>query len=129
MGRYYDGDIEGKFWFGLQGSDAPERFGAQEQEPNTTEYYVDRDDLPLVIKEIEKIENDPEVKKIINLFKEAKEEDSKSFFSFSKENIEKHALTRKAMEDYADLLLGKQILEYLEFDPSVYGCTIYADHC
>ncbi len=68
MGRYYDGDIEGKFWFGLQGSDAPKRFGAQEQAPNTTEYYVDRDDLPLVIKEIEKIENDPEVKKIITLF-------------------------------------------------------------
>ena len=68
MGRYYDGDIEGKFWFGLQGSDAPERFGAQEQEPRETEYYVDRDDLPLVIKEIEKIENDPEVKKIITLW-------------------------------------------------------------
>jgi len=122
MGRYYDGDIEGKFWFGLQGSDAPERFGAQEQEPNVTEYYVDRDDLPLVIKEIEKIENDPEVKKIITLFKDDKT------FNFSKENIEKHALTRQAMEDYADLLLGKKILDYLEFDPNRFGCTIYADH-
>ena len=27
MGRCYNGDIEGKFWFGLQSSEAPTRFG------------------------------------------------------------------------------------------------------
>ena len=27
MGRYYGGDIEGKFWFALQSSEAPMRFG------------------------------------------------------------------------------------------------------
>ena len=27
MGRYYNGDIEGKFWFGLQSSESPNRFG------------------------------------------------------------------------------------------------------
>ncbi len=128
MGRYYDGDIEGKFWFGLQSSTAPERFCATEVAEQVIEYYIDRDDLPEIKKEIENIENDPEVQKIINLFKEVKEEDSKSFFSFSEENIKKHALTRKAMEDYADLLLGKKILDYLEFDPDRFGCTIYADH-
>ena len=72
--------------------------------------------------EIEKIENDPEVKKIITLFKDDKT------FNFSNENIKKHVLTRKAMEDYADLLLGKKILDYLESDPNRFGCTIYADH-
>ena len=30
MGRYYYGDIEGKFWFGIQDSNAPERFGCCE---------------------------------------------------------------------------------------------------
>lgn len=128
MGRYYDGDIEGKFWFGLQSSTAPERFCATEVAEQVIEYYIDRDNLPEIKKEIENIENDPEVQKIINLFKEVKEEDSKSFFSFSKENIEKHALTRKAMEDYADLLLGRQIRDYLDFDPNNYGCTIRAEY-
>ena len=30
MGRYYHGDIEGKFWVGVQSSDDGEFFGAQE---------------------------------------------------------------------------------------------------
>ena len=30
MGRYYDGDIEGKFWFGVQSSDDAEYFGAKD---------------------------------------------------------------------------------------------------
>ena len=32
MGRYYSGDINGKFMFAVQPSDAGERFGATEQE-------------------------------------------------------------------------------------------------
>ena len=32
MGRYYSGDIEGKFMFAIQSSDAPERFGAVENQ-------------------------------------------------------------------------------------------------
>ena len=32
MGRYYSGDIEGKFWFGVQSSTDGEFFGAEEQE-------------------------------------------------------------------------------------------------
>ena len=27
MGRYYSGDIEGKFWFGIQDSNDPDFFG------------------------------------------------------------------------------------------------------
>ena len=30
MGRYYDGDIEGKFWFAVQSSDDGEFFGAKD---------------------------------------------------------------------------------------------------
>ena len=29
MGRYYSGDIEGKFWFGVQVSSAADRFGVE----------------------------------------------------------------------------------------------------
>lgn len=41
MGRYYNGDIEGKFWFGVQSSDDATHFGAIEQEPAYIDYYID----------------------------------------------------------------------------------------
>lgn len=40
MGRYYTGDIQGKFWFGVQSSDDGEFFGAKENQ-NRINYYVD----------------------------------------------------------------------------------------
>ena len=40
MGRYYSGDIEGKFWFGVQSSDDGEFFGAIPNEPNYINYSV-----------------------------------------------------------------------------------------
>lgn len=56
MGRYYSGDIEGKFWFGIQSSDAADRFGVYGQVPNYLYYYFDRDDLPSIEKELLTIE-------------------------------------------------------------------------
>ncbi|MHA1690016.1 MAG: hypothetical protein ACTSU7_00130 [Candidatus Heimdallarchaeaceae archaeon] len=40
MGRYYNGDIEGKFWFGVQNSDDGEYFGAYE-ETDAIRYVAD----------------------------------------------------------------------------------------
>jgi len=52
MGRYYYGDIDGKFWFGVQSSDAADRFGKTGHAPSHLEYYFEIDDLPMVGKEI-----------------------------------------------------------------------------
>ena len=41
MGRYYNGDIEGKFWFGVQSSSDGEFFGAREMQSNYVQYMVD----------------------------------------------------------------------------------------
>ncbi len=49
MGRYYEGDIEGKFWFACQSSDDGEFFGAKESNPQFTEYYINTSDLDLVL--------------------------------------------------------------------------------
>ena len=46
MGRYYSGDIEGKFWFGVQASDDASFFGGEESEPTCLYYYFAKDDLP-----------------------------------------------------------------------------------
>ena len=45
MGRYYNGDIEGKFWFAVQSSDASERFGGTGYQPAYTEYDFGEDDF------------------------------------------------------------------------------------
>jgi len=45
MGRYYHGDIEGKFWFAVQSSCDGEYFGMEEQEPSFLPYYSDDLDL------------------------------------------------------------------------------------
>ena len=47
MGRYYTGDIEGKFWFGVQSSDDADFFGV-DGEARTLDYYYGEDTLPKV---------------------------------------------------------------------------------
>ena len=37
MGRFYNGDINGKWWFAVQSSDTPKRFGGEE---TTIEYVI-----------------------------------------------------------------------------------------
>jgi len=54
MGRYYDGDIEGKFAFGIQDSDDASFFGVEAHEPCTIEYSFESDDLKKVEEGIEK---------------------------------------------------------------------------
>lgn len=62
MGRYYNGDIEGKFWFGVQDSTDPEFFGMEEQPKYSIDYFIDEERIE-VIKEglqecIEKLRRD-----------------------------------------------------------------------
>ena len=45
MGRYYEGDIEGKFWFGIQSSDDADFFGSAGFQPDYLEYYYEESDI------------------------------------------------------------------------------------
>jgi hypothetical protein len=45
MGRYYWGDIEGKFWFGVQSSDDASFFGGEPTEPTTINFSFTEDDI------------------------------------------------------------------------------------
>jgi len=56
MGRYYSGDIEGKFWFAVQSSDDQTFFGMRE-DSSFIDYYIGDDDIELIedgIKECKK---------------------------------------------------------------------------
>ena len=50
MGRYYTGDIEGKFWFAVQSSDDADFFGVRGYQPEELNYDFCEDDL----KDVEK---------------------------------------------------------------------------
>jgi len=52
MGRYYTGDIEGKFWFAVQDSSDADFFGS-EGECSHLNYYFNEDDLANIVKGIE----------------------------------------------------------------------------
>jgi hypothetical protein len=103
MGRYYSGDIEGKFWFALQDSDAADRFGVEGDQPNYITYYFDEDNLEDVEAEIKNIE-ETLGDKIATLDKFFEENNG-----YNDEMIEKIGITKDELRNYADLDLGKQI--------------------
>ena len=119
MGRYYSGDIEGKFMFAVQSSNAPERFGAEENQ-NYIDYYIDGSQIDEVRKEVKQIETEhaDQVKRIEKMFDEN--------FGYNDSTKEKYGVTREGLSEYADLRLGRQILKYLEENPHD-GCTIQAE--
>ena len=108
MGRYYNGDIEGKFWFALQSSDAPERFGVMGYEPDYITYYFDENNLEDVEAEIQSIEETLGNKlEILDKFFEENN-------GYNDESLEKIGITKDELRDYADLGLGKQIRDCIK---------------
>jgi len=108
MGRYYSGDIEGKFWFGLQPSNAASRFGGEEFEPQYIEYYFNEDDLAKVNEEIDKIITTlGDKKKIIDDFFETNQ-------GYNDKDLEAIGITQYILSEYADLKLGIQIRDKIE---------------
>ena len=55
MGRDYFGDIEGRFWFAVQNSDAADRFGVTGVQPEELYYYFGKENLDDVKKELKVI--------------------------------------------------------------------------
>lgn len=118
MGRYYDGDISGKFWFGIQSSCSADRFGVRGQEPSYIEYYYDNDDLDKVEAEIKRIE-DELGDKLATLDKFFSERYSYRDDELSELGIDKHDLI-----EYADLGLGRQIRDCIKENG---GCSFTAE--
>ena len=103
MGRYYSGDIEGKFWFGLQSSDCADRFGVSGQQPNILEYYFGDEDLESVEQEIARIEESLGDKvKIIEEFFETNN-------GYNDTMLADANITNQELSEFADLGLGKEI--------------------
>ena len=108
MGRYYYGDIEGKFAVGIQDSDAADRFGVVGERPYTLEYYFGEMDLENVTKELKEIEEKlgDKIQKIRSFF------DDKQFYDMNElcEHLDlNEEKTNRALSEYSDYILGKKI--------------------
>ena len=118
MGRYYDGDINGKFWFGVQSSNAADRFGQRGQEPSYIEYYYDRDDLDEVEAEIIAI-----ILKLGGQFEKMEE-----FFSqnngYNDKMLNEAGIDIALLSDYADYCLGIKIRDCIK---EIGGCSFTAE--
>ena len=107
MGHYFQGDIEGKFWFAVQSSNAADRFGSIGYEPSYLEYYFNEEHLPKVQEELKKIEDVVSLEKIKKL-----DEFFNKVNGYNDHILEEHGILsiwNEHKSDYADYKLGKQI--------------------
>jgi len=113
MGRYYSGDIDGKFWFAVQSSDDASFFGGSENEPSYINYYFSFDDLPTIKKGIKECKkNLKEYKKGLDDFFEAKNTYNNDELGVYLGTTEDK--TAFLLKWYARLELGEKILECVE---------------
>lgn len=108
MGRYYYGDIEGKFWFAVQSSDSADRFGVVGSEPQYLEYWFQQEDLEQVQKELKRIEKQfgEDFKKIEQFFQGKQHYTDKELAEYLGTA---EAFAKQILKEYADYELGKKI--------------------
>ena len=107
MGRYYSGDIEGKFWLGVQSSDAASRFApSAEIEVGYIPYHFNKEDhLEEIQAELKNIEDKlgDNLKKLDDFFEKVN--------GYNDDILKENNITEEHFSDYADYKLGKKIEE------------------
>lgn len=103
MGRYYSGDIEGKFMFSVQSSVSADRFGSTGIN-DYLNYWFDSEHLPTIKKELSDLK--PAWKKVNKFFEE---ERKNGRTGYTNDDVKKAGISNDEMSDYADYLLGKKI--------------------
>lgn len=108
MGRYYSGDINGKFWFAVQSSTAADRFGSKHYQPNYVNYSFDESHLE---------ECEAEIQRILDKLGNKKHQLDNFFWanlSYNKDQIKDLGITMEELEDYSDLELGIKIRDCIK---------------
>ena len=112
MGRYYSGDIEGKFWFGVQNSYDAGFFGGNYYEPSFVEFEFSKEDLPTIKEGLKKCKEElgDWLEKIDKFFDEVN--------GYNHQIIEEHGFNSKEfnekLEWYARYELGMKIYKYVK---------------
>lgn len=123
MGRYYSGDIEGKFWFGVQSSTAADRFGVTASDPNYVTYYFEKENEEEIKNEIALIKKNlgKYKQKLDKFFDNCKGYTFEELDTYLKVEPERRSYL---LSEYADLLLGEKILKCVQETGS---CTFDAE--
>ena len=108
MGRYTSGDLEHKFWFAVQNSNAADRFGVTGVQPEELYYYFDNGNLDDVEEEIKII------RKQLGKHRTKMNEFFKSNGSYTDEKLAQYLgvsvdKAKTLLSDYADYELGMKI--------------------
>ena len=108
IGRYINGDIEHKFWFAVQNSDAADRFGVTGVQPEELYYYFDKGNLDDVEEELKVIKNQlgnyrTKMKEFFKIRGSYSDEDLANYLGISRHKVE------NLLKDYADYELGMKI--------------------
>ena len=137
MGRYYEGDINGKFWFGIQDSNDPDFFGKKGFVSEVGWSYSE-EDIPKVQEGIDKckLELDTVNRDFLKAFNHFFSEKNGynddmllEYFNYgvdkNVENVEKYTIKeiRDKLVWYARLQLGEQILEGIKEHQNIYFYT------
>ena len=113
MGRYYEGDINGKFVFGSQSSEAADRFGVEGQAPGYLDYYFDKDNLEDLEMELNNIENQMgEQGKYLKIYYDlygSDEDTAKITFEEYLKKGDKKPLNKEQLLEFFDYRIGKKI--------------------
>ena len=118
MGRYYNGDIDGKFWFGVQGSDDADFFGVKGS-PSYLEYYFDLEDKDEVKSGVEKCESNlgKNLKRLDEFFEKNDSYNDELLIKYWKKNFKVELNSDSIvvmLKWYARHQLGKQIFDCIE---------------
>ena len=113
MGRWYSGDIEGKFWFGIQDSNAADRFGVTGHQPEELYYHFDIDSLPGIYQELSNIATSLSSNLILlhKFFTDNTGYTDEKVAEYLK--VEPNAI-QNILKDYADYELGLKIAEAVQ---------------
>lgn len=106
MGRFYTGDIEGKFCFAVQSSYAADRFGC-EGVASHIHYNFDESHIDIIESELKKIEDNIDLNDVKEYYEGTDGE------SLSGIHSNDHS-------DYADYILGRKILNQLKMNGACY---------
>ena len=118
MGRYYNGDIEGKFWVAVQPSDDADFFG-QAGEANEINYHFQKENITEVKEKLLECSNvlgnsKPKMDKFFKINDFYNNEMLYKEYGWTEEE------TRKNLEWFARYQLGKKIYQHLKDNDECY---------
>jgi hypothetical protein len=116
MGRYYSGDIEGKFWFGVQSSKDAEFFGGEGHQPEEIQYWFDKSHLDSINEGLRICQDKMGYNKdrFNEFFKGRKTYNDDLIESSFQAKYQIQINVREQLKWYARYLLGREILECVE---------------